>query len=272
MNAAPPPGWYPDPSGQARLRYWDGTRWTERVGEFPPPAVSVTPDSSVAAPKPSSPKNWGIRAALVAFGFAAISVALVLSGDDQAMSGPPSDVAQSVAPTMPAPSNPVSPASPSPEPSLQPTPDPTPPAVIPFGTSGQAGTWDIRVTGAVNFDAWDVVLEENMFNDPPPAGWTMVLVPLSLTNLGASAQTPLGTTGYVVGDATGVERTDIQDPACGVIPWELDVFATVRPGGTIRGNMCFVVQQEDVPTLRLGWPATANIWTNSLPDVEFALR
>lgn len=26
---APPAGWYPDPHGVARLRYWDGTRWTE---------------------------------------------------------------------------------------------------------------------------------------------------------------------------------------------------------------------------------------------------
>jgi hypothetical protein len=24
-----PAGWYPDPSGQARLRWWDGARWTE---------------------------------------------------------------------------------------------------------------------------------------------------------------------------------------------------------------------------------------------------
>ncbi|MFL5821712.1 MAG: DUF2510 domain-containing protein [Solirubrobacteraceae bacterium] len=27
----PPGGWYPDPSGQARLRWWDGQRWTEHT-------------------------------------------------------------------------------------------------------------------------------------------------------------------------------------------------------------------------------------------------
>jgi hypothetical protein len=28
-SVGPPPGWYNDPSGQARLRWWDGSRWTE---------------------------------------------------------------------------------------------------------------------------------------------------------------------------------------------------------------------------------------------------
>jgi hypothetical protein len=30
-TADPPPGWYPDPYGQARLRWWDGWRWTEHL-------------------------------------------------------------------------------------------------------------------------------------------------------------------------------------------------------------------------------------------------
>ncbi len=29
--ASPPPGWHPDPYGQAQLRYWDGTLWTGHV-------------------------------------------------------------------------------------------------------------------------------------------------------------------------------------------------------------------------------------------------
>lgn len=30
-TVAPPQGWYPDPCGQAMLRYWDGARWTDHV-------------------------------------------------------------------------------------------------------------------------------------------------------------------------------------------------------------------------------------------------
>jgi hypothetical protein len=31
QSAGPPAGWYPDPQGQARLRYWDGATWTEQT-------------------------------------------------------------------------------------------------------------------------------------------------------------------------------------------------------------------------------------------------
>ena len=32
-DAAIPADWYPDPSGEARLRYWDGSSWTEHVAD-----------------------------------------------------------------------------------------------------------------------------------------------------------------------------------------------------------------------------------------------
>ena len=37
VHSAPvaPAGWFPDPSGQAQLRYWDGTRWTEHTHNHP---------------------------------------------------------------------------------------------------------------------------------------------------------------------------------------------------------------------------------------------
>ncbi|MBA2283108.1 MAG: DUF2510 domain-containing protein [Acidimicrobiia bacterium] len=31
LTRATPPGWHPDPAGRARLRWWDGTRWTEHT-------------------------------------------------------------------------------------------------------------------------------------------------------------------------------------------------------------------------------------------------
>jgi hypothetical protein len=31
QTAGPPPGWYTDPQGEARVRYWDGSVWTEHT-------------------------------------------------------------------------------------------------------------------------------------------------------------------------------------------------------------------------------------------------
>jgi hypothetical protein len=107
-----------------------------------------------------------------------------------------------------------------------------------------------------------------MFNDPAPKGYKMVLVPLQVVNRGTEAKTLLGEAGYVVGDGTGVEIGDF-DPSCGVIPKELDQFKTVRPGGTLKGNMCFVVPTEDLKTLRMGWPTS---FFGDEPDVELSLR
>ena len=39
---APPPGWYPDPEGGARLRYWEGDDWSDRFRHRPP----ITPDQT----------------------------------------------------------------------------------------------------------------------------------------------------------------------------------------------------------------------------------
>jgi hypothetical protein len=33
MAGAQQADWYPDPHGQARLRYWDGQRWTDHTSQ-----------------------------------------------------------------------------------------------------------------------------------------------------------------------------------------------------------------------------------------------
>jgi hypothetical protein len=40
-QAAPPPGWYPDPANAAARRYWDGSAWTQQIAA----GVQPTPPS-----------------------------------------------------------------------------------------------------------------------------------------------------------------------------------------------------------------------------------
>lgn len=52
---APPAGWYPDPAGGARLRWWDGLDWTDHWRAPPGPRVPKVPepDTSTTREEPT---------------------------------------------------------------------------------------------------------------------------------------------------------------------------------------------------------------------------
>ncbi|HEX8647087.1 MAG TPA: DUF2510 domain-containing protein [Thermoleophilaceae bacterium] len=52
----PPPNWYPDPRGEAELRYWDGSQWTEHTHSTPQAGGGETVAAQVpqSAPPPST--------------------------------------------------------------------------------------------------------------------------------------------------------------------------------------------------------------------------
>jgi hypothetical protein len=61
---APPAGWYPDPQGGVRLRWWDGSDWTDRYRARPSAgldgAVSAGPASQLSS-YPGSQHAPGVR-------------------------------------------------------------------------------------------------------------------------------------------------------------------------------------------------------------------
>lgn len=57
MSEAPKPDWYPDPSGEAELRWWDGSQWTEHTHSFsaPPAAQSQAAQPQTMQPQQTAP-------------------------------------------------------------------------------------------------------------------------------------------------------------------------------------------------------------------------
>ncbi|WP_082761716.1 DUF2510 domain-containing protein [Mycolicibacterium mucogenicum] len=49
----PPPMWCPDPAGTSRLRWWDGSSWTDHYSQMPAPVAVVS------APPVSAPRSAG---------------------------------------------------------------------------------------------------------------------------------------------------------------------------------------------------------------------
>lgn len=48
VEDAPPAGWYPDPEGGSRLRWWEGTDWADRFRAPPTPSEAERHEQSYA--------------------------------------------------------------------------------------------------------------------------------------------------------------------------------------------------------------------------------
>jgi hypothetical protein len=64
MSTQPPAAdWYPDPSGNPGLMYWDGQQWHTDVPATPPPADQLPPQPNSTTPLP--PRHRSVIAAVV---------------------------------------------------------------------------------------------------------------------------------------------------------------------------------------------------------------
>jgi len=118
----------------------------------------------------------------------------------------------------------------------------------PIGGTITIGEWDIKVTDVAE-DATTEVLAENSFNEEPADGRQFFMVGIEATYNGEAsdflfASTSLSTVGPLAVAYTG-------EDTCGVVPGEIEVFSEVFPGGTVAGNLCWSVRNEDADGLVL---------------------
>ncbi|MCZ7533807.1 MAG: DUF4352 domain-containing protein [Acidimicrobiia bacterium] len=120
---------------------------------------------------------------------------------------------------------------------------------IPVGEVVQVGDWRIRVSG-VTADGTEMVLARNQFNDPPSEGRQFFVVHLEATYTGSeSADFWIDVSLKVVGPSN-VAYESFGD-SCGVIPDAIDDSGEVFPGGSIAGNVCWSVTEQDAQGLVL---------------------
>lgn len=117
---------------------------------------------------------------------------------------------------------------------------------IPFGQAATVGDWSLRVT-SVNRDAEELILAENMFNDPAPPGQQFLLVGIDAQLAPGAEESSLFWTDIslkVVGPrALAYSQGNAE---CGVTPAELIDTPEVFPGGRIQGNACWAARSSEI--------------------------
>lgn len=130
----------------------------------------------------------------------------------------------------------------------------TPAAEGTFEDPVQPGDW-VRVGSvdvvvlAVDTDATDKVLAENQFNEPPVEGNRFVMWRVALANAGDEVTVALGEVSFSVVGPSAVAYDAFA--TCGVVPDGLDEFRDVFPGGSLEGNLCWEVSEDDADALVL---------------------
>jgi hypothetical protein len=108
-------------------------------------------------------------------------------------------------------------------------------------TEGGNPAWDVTI-GVPTRDATGLLLEENQFNDVPPAGSEWVLVAVTVTRLSEEPSTPWLEFQFAFVSDSGVTYEETS----GVIPYGFRDIADLYEGGSASGNVGFIVPSSEL--------------------------
>jgi len=137
---------------------------------------------------------------------------------------------------------------------------------VPVGQTTDVGDgWTVRVNN-VNFDATELILGENTFNDPPAEGFVYVVVNVSVGYAGPDAKANMGVNFSGVG-SSNVQYTTYDSFV--VVPDSYSTYVDVFAGGETTGNFALTVKKSDVESLLIYASPFLSFQSD---EVFFALR
>ena len=116
---------------------------------------------------------------------------------------------------------------------------------VPMGTSVETDEGLALTIISVNPNAAAVVINENVFNDPPAEGSRFVMARVRVENVAGEAGKETAIVEYefnLVG-SSAVKFSSYGDNSCGIIPDGLN--AELFPGGATEGNVCFQIPETE---------------------------
>ena len=137
---------------------------------------------------------------------------------------------------------------------------------VPIGQTTDVGDgWTVRVNN-VDFDATELILGENTFNDPPAEGLIYVIVNVSVGYVGPDAKANMGVNFSGVG-SSNVQYTTYDSIV--VVPDSYSTYVDVFAGGETTGNFALTVKKSDVGSLLIYASPFLSFQSD---EVFFALR
>jgi len=231
------------------------------VSSLPPPAPPPPPPPPIAPPPPISSKRSGVPAwvwivAVVAvFGGGAVAL-FTLGGDDDKPASSPittvetsgsepngTDVADSVPATTGATTGTTTGGGVAPTGATG-----TREAPVPAGEIADIGAgWRLQILDVIP-DASEMMAAEDEFFQPPPAGFTFMLVNIALGYFGTE-DPQVGFSPDV--EVLGESSVALDNFCLSSVPDEINFFNYVFSGGVLTGNACFLAPVGEAGTFQM---------------------